>query len=410
MRLRYLVISLFLLHSLLSLSFAQTPSLPEASETTPLVVWIPDRLTPVDSTAWTLLREQTQTFSEASGIEIDLRLKRVNDVGGIMSTLRSASIAAPAAMPDLTLFRRQDLLVAEREGLIQSIDGRVPASLIVDLGQALGLGQVNQTLYGLPYMLDMEHVVYRPLADIDYSAWDYDAVLERGRAFAFVGSFGTGLSDVFLVQYVAEGGSFNPDGTLSYNAEALRGVLSFYAQARQQDLISPQVLDYLSPLDFMDEFQNQSLDMMVVNSSLYLAGVALDSRLRPAPIPTHDGRESAIINGWMWSLVSTTPERQDAAMRYATWLMDVNRQQAFADISLSLPSTRSALQNTSLPAESAPFYRQLLSQALLPIPQAENSTLTRGIQDALSAVINQSHTVDEALAILEAQISQLPPS
>ncbi|MGV2436409.1 MAG UNVERIFIED_CONTAM: hypothetical protein LVT10_17195 [Anaerolineae bacterium] len=78
--------------------------------------------------------EHLEAFAQTeNGVSVKVRTKRVSDVGGIMSTLRTAREVAPSALPDMTLLRRQDLLDAVQRGLVQPLDGLVPTSMIDDL-------------------------------------------------------------------------------------------------------------------------------------------------------------------------------------------------------------------------------------------------------------------------------------
>ena len=392
------------LAALSALGLAQNAQPTEAPPPS-LVVWLPDRLTPLDSPALARLREQTQAFTEVSGIAVELRLKRVGEVGGIMATLRSASIAAPAAMPDLTLLRRQDLLSAERDGLLQRLDGLLSAALIAELGRPLALGQVNNALYGLVYTLDMEHIAYRPQPNVDASAWDFATVLSRNLPLAFSTAYVNGLNDTFLAQYLAAGGSFNAEGSLVYNAEAMAHLLNFYAEAHAREIISSALLSLNNPMDALALLQNGQVDQAIIHSSAYLSLQAQNRSLRPAPIPSLDGRPLGVLNGWLWVLLANTPERQSAAMRYVTWLMDAARQAEFSAAAAQIPSLPSArLQDSSLTREDMAFYQALLEAASLPLSQADSGALTRAMHDALISVIDGTRSADEALRWLKEQV------
>jgi len=393
-----------LLALLSAISLAQD-SQPTEAPPPSLVVWLPDRLTPLDSPALARLREQTQAFTEASGISVELRLKRVGDVGGIMATLRSASIAAPAALPDLTLLRRQDLLSAERDGLLQRLDGLLPAALIAELGRPLALGQISGTLYGLVYTLDLEHVAYRPSSDTDPSAWDFDGVLARGLPLAFSTAYANGLNDTFMAQYLAAGGGFTPEGSLAYNSEAMARLLNFYDEARARGIVGPSLLSLNNPSDVLALLQNGQVDQAIINSSAYLSLQAQSRALRPAPVPSVDGRPLGILNGWSWTLLASTPERQSAAMRYVAWLMEAARLAEFSAAAAQIPALPAARQHEStLAREDMLFYQSLLEAASLPFSQAESGALTRAMHDALISVIDGTRSADEALRWLSEQV------
>jgi hypothetical protein len=99
-----------------------TAQVPE-SEVRTVTIWLPvDMISPNDETTLALLNNQLEVFStQNTNINVDVRFKRVSDVGGILPTLRTASAVAPEALPDMTLMRRQDLVTAQRADLFKAL-------------------------------------------------------------------------------------------------------------------------------------------------------------------------------------------------------------------------------------------------------------------------------------------------
>ena len=85
-------------------SVAVATAEPTASGPLTLHIWWPEPLAPIDNQdAADLLSEQISAFQAANrDVTVDFRLKKAQDVGGIMSTLRTASSgrARCAARPD----------------------------------------------------------------------------------------------------------------------------------------------------------------------------------------------------------------------------------------------------------------------------------------------------------------------
>jgi ABC-type glycerol-3-phosphate transport system substrate-binding protein len=390
--------------------FAQdaSPS-PTATEEPPLLlrIWWPDSLAlSSENSLNPLLVEQSRAFEESqNNLSVEHRIKAVGTVGGIMSTLRNASNVAPNALPSLTLLRRQDLLVAKREGLLQSLEGGIPSAIQGDLSGVLTLGQVNGELFGLPYLLDLQHLVYRPQEGVDYSDWSYEAVLERAQPFIFAAGRTSGINDVFLLQYLASGGSLNEDGSLSLNPAALENNLAFYESALELGIVDVLSLNHSSPSSYLADFQNGLYDMAVLSSSNYLQVHAQEPSLTIAPIPTETGSQTSILNGWLWVLVADDARERMAALDYIAWMMDSNRQAAFAEASFNLPSRQSAM-NLGL-AGDAPLdpFLLLLEAPILPLSDAEAGTLGSAMQTALNAVLHDESTAEDAA---QAVISQAP--
>ena len=199
----------------------QTP-LPTA-EATPdqpdtLTLWLPDTLFPTGSTDdANLLNQQIADFAETrDDLNIEVRRRRVGEPGGIMSTLRAARDVAPGAMPDLTLLRRESLANAVQQDLVQPLEGIVPTSIVGDLfSPALELGQVNGTMYGLPYALDMQHMIYSQ--DVGWSGTPtFETYLSSEMNYLFPAARTNALNTTFLLQYLAAGGEISTANTLRW--------------------------------------------------------------------------------------------------------------------------------------------------------------------------------------------------
>ncbi len=368
---------------------------PPQTERLTLEVWLPDELFG-SALALERMTAHTQAFAEAEDVDVTLRLRRVGDVGGIMSTIRAASIVAPDALPTLTLVRRADLVSAERDGLLQSWEGLLSSAVLTSLGSSISLGQIGSTLFGLPFTLDFNHVVYRPKPNTDYSSWAYADVLARAHTFVFVGGRLNQISETFLLQYlVSAPDTRTPDGELAFSDDALRQTLAFYEQARSAQLVRPDVLNYSNQLDYLDSFLAGEYDMAVLNSSRYLALRGMDDTLRAAELPTLDGTPSGLVNGWIWVLVTPEVAQHSMAARYIAWLYQRER---YADVLLPLDAlpAQSAVLADVLPAGLTAFYARVLANGQRVPYTADNATLTRLFQEALASVITQERTARQA--------------
>jgi ABC-type glycerol-3-phosphate transport system substrate-binding protein len=429
MRIRFLLTLLTALFSGCTTSAAPTPTTPPTSTPTPtmtpdsttitvtptvqaidtsqrrVLIWLPEPLNPVaDEETSALLERQLSDFEAAnSNIEVEWRLKQVDDVGGIMSTMRTASAVAPGALPDLTLLRREDLLEAVQLGLIQPLEGRATSAILGDLyPAALRLGQVNGQLYGLPYMLETQHLVYRPPLSLE--GWDFSEVLTRDVPFVFPAGRSNGVNDVFLAQYLsALPTDENPqvlNGELPVNEAALHSVFSFYEQAVQNSIVTASVLDLSAPIDYAGYVGE---GMVLVNSTTYLSISAHGEDLEFAPIPTVSGDDVTILDGWMWVMTTTNAERQISALQFVSWMMDAQRHGEYSATVHMVPSQRSTLRRWD-DANYADFVDQLLNNAYLPLSQSA-ATSARVMQNALGSVLLGQSTADEATEDVLSQLS-----
>ena len=370
-----------------------------------LTVWMPDALLSPDNTgAAAILEAQIQDFMAVEdNVVVEIRTRRINEAGGIISTMQSASRVARGALPDLTLLRRQDLMTAVRDSLVESLEARVPSQILGSVTNALRLGQIDDELFGVPYMLNLRHLVYRAQEDVDYDAWSYDAVLERNQPIVFSGGRVGGLNDAFYLQYTASGGMLTREGVLGLNASALLETLEFYEAMSEAGLVDSSILNYSSSADYLADFLAGNFNTAVFSSSEYLRMQATERTLRIAPIPTFADDSISILNGWSWALVTQDTEKQEVALRFIEWMMDANRQVEFAESVYMLPSRRENVRDALPRTVNGTLYENLLDNAILPLTESEGGTLARAVQTAFAGVINGTLTAEEATSGVEAQ-------
>ncbi len=362
-----------------------------------LKIWWPDRLAAQDNDALlVLIQRQIEAFAAAEpNVQIDFRRKRSQDAGGIMSTLRAARDAAPGAMPDITLLRREDLINAVQNGLVQPLEGRFATTLIGDLySSALDLGSIDNHLYGLPYTLDVLVMAYNPAYEPSQPHIRFDTFLEQDLAFAFPAARTSGLSDVYLIHYLSAGGSLAQNGTMTINPDALRTTLSFYEQALDRNLITAEVLQYTSSLDYQSLLVSGELPAGVVSTSVLSTLGQGGNRPTSGYIPTADGSARTVLNGWMWVIVTANADRQALAERFITWMMEADRQGEFTQNIGMLPSQQTTLRLFPQDGLTAGMVSQLLASASLPILTSD--TATRAMNNALIAVITGERSAEAA--------------
>ncbi|MGQ9889718.1 MAG: extracellular solute-binding protein [Aggregatilineales bacterium] len=391
-----------------ALAATATPTLAATNTPAPAVlsVWWPEPLAPLDnSAAADLLSEQISGFQAAQGgdVQVDLRLKREGDLGGIMATLRAASPVAPGALPDLTLLPRSDLLAAVQDGLVFPLEGLVSSAVLGDLFEpALRLGQVDGLLYGVPYALAVEHMAYRR-ADETPLSWRFADVLARGAPYAFPAAPPAGISRALFSQYLDAGGTLDASNHLEVNAEALRTVLVFYQEATAAGVLSPAVLAYARPTDYRADLVAGALDAGVVSSTLYLTLLEEGAALQFGPLPTESGGKVSALDGWLWALTTASADRQALAARFLNWMMNASRQGQYTHAVHMLPSQRAAFQQWPAAPYTA-FARELLAAATPYLADNANHAAARALQTAMIEVIDGQK---DAAAAVEGVLDQL---
>lgn len=383
---------------------------PSNTENQPtLTVWLPAPLiADTESEAFKQLLSHTTQFSLENDIRVEYRIKAVGQMGGIMSTIRSGSVVAPGALPDVTLIRRVDLISAQTPTVLQSLETLFSSALLNDFDNSLVLGQIVQDesleLYGLPYFLDIQHAVLNQSLDELSTNLTFEDVLNSADSLLIAAGRSNGLNQIFYLQYLAAGGVPPRNGIMMINQNALRTVLEFYETAVEQDLITPTVLDYNSPSAYRTDFMNSRarVDVGIFSSSEYFSMLQQDSSLIVTSIPTANGEPITTLDGWVWVMVTPEPSQQDLAVRYLNWMMQPDFHSALSRELNRLPAQQSAIVD-SLPSEVDPlFIDSLLSHAVLPLPESEGGTIPRAMQDALASVINGEASAEEAtLTVIE---------
>ncbi len=389
-----------------------TPTTIPTVEATPeeaqsLTLWIPDVLMPTTSgeDVTNVLNEQIAAFATSeNGVPVEVRRKRVRDAGGILQTLRSAREVAPNVVPDLTLMRREDLLTAAQAEAIIPLEGIVSSTTVGNLyPAALQLGQHDGQLYGLPYSLEVEHVIYNP-QETPALTPRLSAYLEAELPLLFPAQRDNSLSTVFLVQYVAAGGTVSAGGALELNEAALLQTLQFYEDALADELITDTVLDYSRSLEYRPLLASGDYTTAVVSSQLYLELLDTGDGLPVGFIPTASGEALTALNSWMWVMSTTDPSRQVVVADFLDWMMETDRQAAYVRSLYMIPSQQSAVRQ-AYDGEYLAFISELLANPDLPPTNAANGAVARAMQTALVSVIAGELTAEEATQSVVDQVS-----
>lgn len=371
------------------------PSTPEPPK---LLVWVPDVLLPQDdSPVTTLFISEVNEFSAQSGVEIELRRKKADDVGGILATLRSAAVVAPVALPDVTLLRRADLTRAVEAGLIQPLEGRVSSSVIAELfPAALRLGRVDNQLFGLPYLMNLYLTAYDP-DEVVLTRWGFSDVLETEARLTFPAASAAGLSDVVWLQYLAAVGYTPETGEpVELAPSAVLVLLSFYEDMLAQNRIPRSVVDFDAPADYIQQVVDGRADLAIITTDQL--GRLRGAGLAYASVPNSTGAPATLMDGWVWVIVTPTPEQQSMSGRFINWMMDAERHSAYADQIAMPPSLRGSLRRWGFEGLDNALLESLLADSPVVMPEVTTSSAARALQSALLSVLSGDASAAEAAA------------
>lgn len=355
-----------------------------------LTVWMAEPLTAAsDTPGGQALSEQLATFDESHpDVRVEVYVKAVSGPGSALAYLRSAPPVAPAVVPDLVLVDRETLLQAARDNLIVPINTLAdPATLTEVYPAALELGTIDGQLVGIPYTLQTQHVVYRETL-FQNPPSSFEAVLGNPVPYVFpAGTLGS-VNRTLLQQYLAAGGQLvDEDGTPTLSAGVLTEVLTFYEEARADDLIDPSLFQLTSADDSWAQYDARQAGLATVSSTTYLAHRADQRSTGVTWIPTASGQPYTLLTGWLWVVTTTDEERQPAAMALLNFLMNPVNQGTYTQAAGWLPSQSSALAVWGDDDAYAAFANTLL-QAAEPLPdQSVRSTTGAALQAALEDVL-----------------------
>lgn len=385
----------------------QTPTAAPTEDPTPhtLLVWWPGPLAPeAGSAADRALRRQIADYEAARSRTISLRIKKPEGAGGIYEMLYSASLVAPAIVPDAIIVRHSQLANAAAQRLLTAVD--LQAMEFNDLfSTGTPLGRVADVQYGVPYILELQHIVYRK-SSVPTPPRTLDDLLSAGQFYLFPARGGKSVSPTLLAQYVAAGGRIVDENERPViDREPLLTVLRHYEQSLKAGIAGPELVDYSGVGQYWAQFMTGRANVAQIDSTTFLAqrsgGMALggSSAVDVADLPMPGTNRPAIVDGWVWAVTATTPERQAQALDAIAWFMDAERQAEFTRAVGMLPSRLSALALWEQANDPyAAFARKLLEGVAAPLPDMVAGNVAAALQEAFEDVLFARTSADEAAA------------
>ncbi len=375
-----------------------------------LTVWTPEAVAPGGSTlGGQVLVEQIASFEEMHPeVRLETYVKRSQGQGSTLAYLRSAPPVAPDVLPDLALIDQESLVQAASEGLIVPIGTLLDPAIADELYPvARAMGTVGEDIAGLPYVLEVQHVVYRD-GVFDEPPASFESVLKAREPFVFPAAPSASVSHTLLVQYMAQTGTLvDEEGAPYLDSDALRQVLMFYAQGREEGVIDTGLFQLTGTDESWTLYRDRETNLATVTSSQYLAERDEVRTTNTLWIPTLDGEPYALATGLSWVIVTKDEDRQAAAMSLVNFLMNPVNQGAFTAAANRLPTQPAALAVWGDGDPYAAFGRVLL-ESTAPLPDASlQSTVGSALQDALEEVLLNGVPVGQAVA--QAAESVNPP-
>ncbi len=335
----------------------QTPT--QAPPPESLTIWLPPEMdTEGDQPAATLLRARLEAFSSANdGIEINVRIKEVSGVGGLLDALIATNAAAPDSLPGLIALPRRDLETAALKSLIYPIDD---LTTIIDepdwYPYAHEMALIQGTGYGVPFVGDALVLAYRTDV-VDQPPISWDAILGSGLSIAFAAD--DPQASLTLALYQAAGGAVQDNQRRpTLDVEVLTEVLQFYGKGMEGGTIASTCLEFQTETQAWQAFQQKEASAVVVSLARYLQSAPEGTSMVILP-PLLDAPATA-ATGWVWAVATPKPERQALSARLAEALVEPQFLSGWSQALGRIPA-----RPTSLDAWNITSLKPLLNQISL---------------------------------------------
>ena len=134
---------------------------------------------------------------------------------------------------------------------------------------ALALGRIDGELYGLPWLLTLQHMAWsRQRAATPVAS--FADLLETQTRFAMAAADPGRMNNLLFMQYLAAGGRLPTDTERPEDVAAWQHTLAFYEQALAQELLDPAVTGFNATANYADLLLAGELDAAVLGSDDWL--------------------------------------------------------------------------------------------------------------------------------------------
>lgn len=384
-----------------------TPSLEQltlpAQMSIHLSLWTVEPISPeAEGDAGQLFADLMRGFEQAHpGVSVSVVLKNVSGRGSVLDYLRTASVVAPSVLPDLVMLDTADLVAAARTGVLVPLDGEISAELVADLlPAARAAGTVHNQLLGIPFQLDVEHLIYNT-NQVSSAPVTWTDVLSAHTTLLFPAKGRNGLvNDAFTIQYLALGGRFQDDeGGPLLDEPALRAVLGYYQQAVQAGvLLRDAALQAGDAQDIWPVYVSARAGLAQVTAQRFLTGRQALRNTRFGDIPTRDGKPLTIARGHLLAVLARDPLQQGLAMRLVEWWLRADNNLAWNQTTYHVPTRYAAFQLWGSEDAYYPFLQHLLEIAVPAPAAADYDAIARVLQQAVLEVLRGESTPEQAAA------------
>lgn len=322
---------------------------PTISDETPMVdpyqitLWLPPEFDPENGTmAGNLMKEQLDRFkADNEDYTLTVRIKAPTGDGGMLDTLTTASLAAPAAVPGILILPKSEFEKAARAGLLMSIDlSEFQSEQASYFSYANAMTLVKGTRYGIPFAGDALCMAYKPIeVAYPHSQWR-ELVQSNVKVTAFPASDPQGLMQTLL--YMSLGGDFGGDETtVNLDEPFLQQSLLLLSDGANANAFPTWLTDFATFEQSWQALLNSNATYAVLWSSQYLA--LYPEKVTISPLPRWDDTGFTLADGWILAFPQTSAERLTEYQMLAEYLLETEFMGAWTEAIGLLPVTEGAL-------------------------------------------------------------------
>jgi ABC-type glycerol-3-phosphate transport system substrate-binding protein len=163
-----------------------------------------------------------------------------------------------------------------------------------------------------------------------------------------------------------------------------------------QNRIPRSVVDFDAPADYIQQVVDGRADLAIITTDQL--GRLRGAGLAYASVPNSTGAPATLMDGWVWVIVTPTPEQQSMSGRFINWMMDAERHSAYADQIAMPPSLRGSLRRWGFEGLDNALLESLLADSPVVMPEVTTSSAARALQSALLSVLSGDASAAEAAA------------
>ncbi len=364
-----------------------------------LTLWLPPEFDPQSGSAsGQLLSSRIAEFQKQnSGIQVNTRIKATEGVGGSLDMLRTASKAAPLALPSLVLLKRASFEQAVEEQLIIPVPAEEEGDTDPDwYPYAKAMGLVNEIQHGYPFIGDAMILVHRPVEIERDSLSSWTDILEINSPLLFPAADERALLTLGL--YLSKAGSlYDENQRLTLDEEVMRSVLTVYQNGSEKEIFPYWLSQFDDDNQTWKAYHDDQGDVVVTWTSLYLNELPVDSSA--VPLRGIENQPFTLADGWVWAISEPDVEQQELATQMAQFLVEPSFLAKFTISAGYLPvrpSTTSAVTDQIIQN----LLEDTASNAMLIPGNGIFDSFTMNLRDAILSIIKEQTDSNSALELL----------